>query len=185
MVAAGVSVLFAAFVYSVHLGAEIRDPSFGRFRSRYDAPTLLRVSEDRLVTWKAAPPLERPRSRNREDQYQSEGHLHVQERNRRWEAGDFPAAWFENLILEKYYAPVLDTPSYLSKVGHRWPEAQRADAERRLGAASPANYDSRADAAEGRHFIRIWSPLMFWMIVGLGVCGVVAACLMFDSAKPA
>ena len=53
----------------------------------------------------------------------SEGLLHVQERNRRWEAGDIRAAWSENLILEKYYAPVLDTPSYISRTGHRWPAA--------------------------------------------------------------
>jgi hypothetical protein len=164
---------------------EVRDPSFGRFRSRYDATALLLISQDRLAAWKGAPPLERPRSRSREDQYQSEGHLHVQERNKRWQAGDIPAAWFENLILEKYYAPVLDAPSYLSKAGHRWPDAQRADAERRRGAASPVDYDSRADATEGRHFIRIWSPLAYWMIVALGVCGIVVAGLVFDSRKTA
>ena len=43
------------------------------------------------------------------------------------------ASRHENLILEKYYAPVLDTPSYVSAQGHRWPASQRADAEARIG----------------------------------------------------
>ncbi len=44
--------------------------------------------QDRLVVWKDQPPIERPRSRSSEDQYMSEGLLHVHERNRRWEAAD-------------------------------------------------------------------------------------------------
>lgn len=186
VVAAAVALLFALFVRSVHLGVETSDPGAGRFRSRYDAPTLISIGEDRLALWKSDPPIERPRSRSREDQYMSEGHLHVQERNRRWEAGDIPAAWFENLILEKYYAPVLDTPSYLSRTGHRWPDAQRADAQQRLGAApsaSPRSFESLADAAEGRHFIRTWSPLAFWIVVTLAVCGIVAVAFVLDRRR--
>jgi hypothetical protein len=182
VVGAAVGLLFAAFVYSAHVGSEIVDPSFGRFRTRYDAATLPRLATERDAEWKANPPIERPRSRSREDQYQSEGHLHVQERNRRWEAGDMRGAWSENLILEKYYAPVLDAPSYLSKTGHRWPAAQRADAEQRLGAAgaSVADYESRADAAEGRHFIRVWPPVIYWIVVALALGGVVALCVRLD-----
>jgi hypothetical protein len=176
IVGAAVGLLFASFVYSVHVGYEIQDPAFGRFRSRYDSSTLLRIASEREAEWKAHPPIERPPSRSREDQYQSEGHLHVQERNRRWAANDIAGAWFENLILEKYYAPVLDTPSYLSKTGHRWPDAQRADAEQRRGTAPPAEYDSRADAAEGHHFIRVWSPVLFWIGVGLALGGLVVLC---------
>ena len=133
VVASVVAVLFALFVYSVHLGVETNDPEAGRFRSRYDAPTLLSIGQDRLALWKDHP-IERPRSRSRGDQYMSEGLLHVQERNRRWEAGDMSAAWSENFILEKYYAPVLDTPLYISRTGHRWPADQRAHAE---SAAAP------------------------------------------------
>ena len=36
-------------------------------------------------------------------------------------------AWRENLILERYFAPVLDTPTYASPHGNRWPPEQRAD----------------------------------------------------------
>ena len=92
------------------------------------------------------------------------------------------AAWSENLILEKYYAPVLDTPSYISRTGHRWPAEQRADAEQRLGSARSAagSYESRADVAEGRHFIRTWSPAVFWVVVLLGVSIILTGCFVFD-----
>jgi hypothetical protein len=185
VVAAAVALLFATFVYSVHLGVEVRDPDTGRFRSRYDAATLARIGQDRLVKWKAEPPIERPRSRSREDQYMSEGLLHVHERNRRWEAGDMAAAWSENLILEKHYAPVLDTPSYISRTGHRWPAEQRADAEQRLGSARSAtgSFESRADVAEGRHFLRTWSPAVFWVVVLLGVSIILTGCFAFDPGR--
>jgi VanZ family protein len=187
VVAAAVALLFALFVRSVHLGVETSDPEAGRFRSRYDAQTLISIGQDRFALWKDHPPIERPRSRSREDQYMSEGLLHVQERNRRWEAGDIPAAWSENLILERYYAPVLDTPSYISRTGHRWPDGQRADAQQRLGAAPSAaarSYESRADAAEGRHFIRTWSPVVFWIVVMLAVCGILAVTFALDRRRP-
>jgi VanZ family protein len=184
VIAGAVTLLFASFVYSVHLGVETSDAEAGMFRSRYDASTLLTIGRDRLAFWKDHPPIERPHSRSREDQYMSEGLLHVQERNRRWEAGDIRAAWSENLILEKYYAPVLDTPSYISRTGHRWPPGQRADAEQRLGAAIPdGSYESRADAAEGRHFIRTWPAVWFWIVVSIVVCGVLAVCLALDRGR--
>jgi hypothetical protein len=175
VVAAAVALLFALFVRSVHLGVETSDPEAGRFRSRYDAQTLISIGQDRLALWKDYPPIERPRSRSREDQYMSEGLLHVQERNRRWEAGDIPAAWSENLILEKYYAPVLDTPSYISRTGHRWPDAAPSAAAR--------SHESRADAAEGRHFIRTWSPVVFWIVVTLAVCGILAVTFALDRRR--
>jgi hypothetical protein len=39
--------------------------------------------------------------------------------------------WHENLILEKYFAPVLDFPTYSTGAGAKWPAEQRANAERR------------------------------------------------------
>ena len=127
--AAAVALLFASFVYSVHLGVEIRDRDAGRFRSRYDAATLVRIGQDRAVEWRDQPPIERPRSRSREDQYMSEGLLHVHERNRRWEAADMTAAWSENLILEKYYRA---SPGHaLVHLAHRPPLAGGATRGRR------------------------------------------------------
>ena len=167
--AAAVTVLFAAFVYSVHVGYEIHASEAVTFRSRYDAETLRRLGQDRTAHWRTFPPTERPRSRSREDQYMSEGLLHAQERNRRWGAGDVRAAWSENLILERYYSPLLDTPSYISPTGERWPAELRADAERRVAATGLDThpYSSQADASDGQHFIRLWAPATFWLIVGL------------------
>jgi len=53
----------------------------------------------------------------------SEGLWHIQARN---EAGDDPLTqWRENLILEKYFEPVLDFPTYNTPKGGRWPQEQR------------------------------------------------------------
>ena len=167
-VAAAATIVFAAFVHTVHLGTEINDPEAGRFRSLYDGEKLLALSRAREASWKAAPPIQRPSSLSREDQNLNEGFLHAQERNTRWTAGDFTSAWFENRILEQYFAPFLDTPSYISKTGSRWPDPQRVDAEQRYrsaGSPAPSAFESRADAAEGNHFIRVWPKAVFWTVV--------------------
>ena len=69
---------------SACFGRSIRQRSFAR--SRLSAQ----------VRWAVDPPLVRPARMSREDQYASEGLLHVQERNTRWTAGDMRAAWGEN-----------------------------------------------------------------------------------------
>jgi VanZ family protein len=128
--AGAVAVVFAAFVYTVHLGRPVSDASADTFMSRYDAATLTMLAGDRAVRWRAAAPIVRALSR--EDQYLSEGILHVQARNRLWTAGNYAAAWHENQILERYYDPVLDV-TYPQRTGppHRWPVVLRADTEQR------------------------------------------------------
>jgi VanZ family protein len=127
----------AAFTWTVHVGYAIEDTDIGMFRSRYSASTLHALSAARAARWAVDPPLIR-RTLTREDQYRSEGEAHVRARNTAWDAGDVIVAWKENLILEKYYAPVLDTPSHLSATGHRWHPDHRADAERRAKTATAA-----------------------------------------------
>ena len=78
------------------------------------------------------------------------------------DAWDIVGAWRENVILEAYYAPVLDT-------GHRWPSEQRRDAEGRASAARrAAPYVSVAYP----YPIYAWRPLFWW----IGVIG--AACVI-------
>ena len=125
-------VALAAFIQLVHIGVEIRDIAIGTFGSRYTAGQLAALSADRAERWQSAPPATRPPRLSREDQYMTEGLQHVQARNTAWGAGDAFAAWHENLILEKWFAPVLDTPSYVSKTGHRWSREHRADASTRV-----------------------------------------------------
>ena len=137
----------AAFVWTVHVGFAITDPDAGMFRSRYSAAQLHELATERTARWAITPPLVR-RTLAREDQYRSEGEAHVRARNDAWEAGDVATAWGENQVLERYYAPVLDTPSHISKTGHRWHPDHRADAERRfraLGAPPPFTSTATVD----------------------------------------
>jgi hypothetical protein len=167
--------VFAAFLHTVHLGGEINDPEVGRFRSRYDAASLLALARDRGDRWRTAPPLKTPPSLSREDQYLSEGLLHVTERNNRWRVGDYPSSWFENLIIEKYYPPLLT----IWNGELHWPDGQRNDGEQRYRAAgSPpaSSYVSSADVAEGKHFIRLWPKPGVWASAAL--IGIILVCAL-------
>lgn len=163
-VAAGVLFVFAMFVQTVHLGFRIDDPDIGVFESRYSIAELRSLQLRKRDEWLVHPlPLELHRV-SREDQYMSEGVVHVQERNEAWAAGDALTAFRENQILERYYQPVLDTPSYVSKTGHRWPPDQRAEAKNRAAAmAAPAPYVSHAYP----YPILTWRGTIFWGVVGM------------------
>ena len=155
---AGAVVALAAFVHLVHLGVEIREGDV-RFASRYTADELARASGDRQALWRTNPPLVRPDRMSREDQFMTEGLQHVQARNLSWAAGDAVGAWRENEILERHFAVVLDTPSYVAREGHRWPPEQRRDAESRAHAEPPRPFTSRAYP----YPIYTWSPFMLWL----------------------
>ncbi len=149
-------VLFGLFFDSVHLGHDIADRDAGVFQSRYTAEELSALAVRRAAEWRHNPPVTWSRL-SREDQYFSEGVAHVQQRNRRWAEGNILAARHENLIVEKYYAPVLDTPSYLSATGFRWPAEQRDHAESRPGPGFMI-YDS--DALP--YPVLTWPRWLFW-----------------------
>jgi hypothetical protein len=156
-------VLFALFFQSVHLGYEVVDREAGVFRSHYTSGELAAASLDRSHSWRANPPTTlRPLSR--EDQYLSEGIAHVRRRNQRWDEGNLPAAWQEHLILEKYFAPVLNTPSYLSVAKPVWPDEQRTKAAAALGSETIV-YES--DALP--YAVFTWPRWAFWSVVGAAV----------------
>jgi VanZ family protein len=160
---AAVTVLaLAAFFHSVHLGYTLVDPDIGSFTSRYAPERLPALQAEKAERWKTSPPPIVLQRISREDQYLSEGLAHVRWRNKQWDAGDINAAWNENRILEKYFSPVLDTPTYEGKQGHRWPAEQRADAEARLAGAPAASlYVSQAYP----YRIYTWRRTTFWTIV--------------------
>jgi hypothetical protein len=134
---AGAALLvFAVFFHTVHMGHDVTDEEIGIFRSRFTRAELLDASRNRGIRWRTNPPLAQRRV-SREDQYLSEGLWHVSRRDGFWEAGDTDRAWRENRILEKFYLPVLDSPTHADQRGHRWPDAQREDAARRLAADPP------------------------------------------------
>jgi hypothetical protein len=125
------AVVFALFFYSVHVGHDIEAAEIGTFRSNFTTAQLAGAARDRAARWQLEPPVER-RLLWREDHYLTEALWHVQERDLAWEAGDIATAWRENLILEQYFTPVLETTTYADPAGHRWPPAQRADAAERV-----------------------------------------------------
>ena len=92
----------------------------------------------------------------------------MQRRNEHWDEGNVLAARHENLILEKYYAPVLDAPSYVSAAGHRWPAEQRAHAESQ---AEPGLHDlrQRRAALSRLHLAQV---ARIWLVVA-GVARIV------------
>lgn len=165
----------AAFIHVVHLGHQIRDEEAGVFESRYSLRQLRHLQAEKTEAWRVDPLPLQVRRISREDQYMTEGVQHVRWRNRKWEEGDVLAAWNENRILEQYFAPVLDTPSYISATGHRWPDAQRADAAQRAAiqrAAQPgATYVSEAYP----YPIFTWPTNVYWAIVGALIAAVVLA----------
>ena len=154
LAAAMVWLVFATFVSQVHLGYLNNEPAIGRFHSHYTAAGLDALQADRAARWKANPPLELRRL-SQEDQYLDEGLWHVRHRN----LAELATAWRENLILERYFAPVLDTATYASPNGNRWPAEQRADMATRA-ASIVVDYTSRAEP----YPIVTWSKTMFWTV---------------------
>ncbi|HEX8027773.1 MAG TPA: VanZ family protein [Vicinamibacterales bacterium] len=147
--------VFATFVSEVHLGHEIDVEGIGRFRSHYRAERLEALSRDRSARWKVNPPTTLRRL-SQEDQYLDEGVWHVRRRN----VTEPSEAWRENLILERYFAPVLDTSTYAAPGGSRWPADQRADLATRAGAAS-APFVSAAEP----YPIVPWPRAVYWPVV--------------------
>jgi hypothetical protein len=130
---AAVVVALAAFVHVVHGGHEIETRDVV-FRSRFTAAQLMGESRDRERRWRVSPPAIDASPFSREDQYVAEAVRHVQARNTAW-ASDPAGAWGENLILETYFVPALDTPTAALRAPSRWPADQRADAARRVASA--------------------------------------------------
>lgn len=175
--AAAAVIALAAFLHVVHLGYSIDDPEIGSFTSRYAPDALPILQARKSEQWRTDPPPLKLRRLSREDQYLSEGLAHVRWRNQEWGAGNFRAAWNENLILEKYFAPVLDTPTYEGAAGHRWPAAQRADAEARIS-RSPSSERYVSGAYPYR--ILTWSKPVFW-----AAAGTIAAALLLVTSLAA
>lgn len=161
----------AGFVDRVHLGYEIADAEIGVFRSRSDARMLRAAAGERPARWRQTPPPQRGFAR--EDHYLSEGLWHVQRRNAAIADGDAATAWGENLILEKYYAPVLDRGSRLS------PE-ERADIERRVHPVSARDFVSTAQP----YPIYIAPRGLVWVTTALAIAALLWPCLGSRAPRP-
>jgi hypothetical protein len=177
---AAVAVLtLALFFQTAFLGYEVTDPAVGTFRSRYTAEQLGEASRRRAAQWRDRAPLEQGLV-SREDQYLSEGLWHVARRNDAATTGDMRGAWQENLILETFYAPVLDIPSSASGVAHRWPAEQRASTARADGAERGAY---RSDAEP--YPLYAWPKPLFWLAIALAIAALAGASLSADARTDA
>ena len=178
--AAATVVALALFVHIVHLGYDINDREVGVFKSRYSMTALPALAAAKRAEWQMHPPPLTLQRVSREDQYMAEGVTHVQRRNELLGADQAKGAWMENLILEKYYAPVLDTPSYVSRTGHRWSAEQRASVDVRAAGSDPS-YVSAANP----YPIFAWSRSVFWVASGIAAAAVwIAARLAERSIHP-
>jgi VanZ family protein len=157
--AAIVCFVYAGFVSQVHLGYTIDAEGIGRFDSHYERAHLEQLQRDRAARWQTNPPLVLRRL-SREDQYLDEGLWHLRQRNTLWNSNDIAGAWQENLILERFFAPVLDTQTYASPAGNRWPPEQRADADTRR-TPLPGAFVSAAEP----YPIVVWNKAAFWFAV--------------------
>ena len=154
--------VFAGFFQSVHLGYAIAGDGW-TFRSCFSSAGLERAGRDRAERWRDQF-VGRPERLSAEDQYMTEGLWHAQRRNVAWAEGDVITAWRENQILERHFAPVLDTPSYVSKTGHRWSADHRADAERRFNeSGGGAGFQSAAHPSN----IFLWPRSAYWASVAI------------------
>jgi VanZ family protein len=188
-VGAAAVVVAALFFHTVHLGYEIHDPDTGFFRSRFSADELREAARDRSMRWRTDPPTTLRRL-SREDQYLAEGLWHVQRRNEVESVGGAWAQWNENLILEKYFAPVLEFPTYTTPSGARWPPAQREQVRAAAEVTGTGPDAGAVDPDVGDAFRRpavfisdanpfpiyTWSRVTFWVST-LTVLGVLFACL--------
>ena len=155
----------ASFIAAIHLGYANQLGS-STWRSRFSISELNRLSRERNERWSHGGAPRTLRRLSREDQYLAEGIWHVQRRNEAAGAGNTLAAWRENLILEQFYSPVLDWPSYAASSSSRWPQAQRDN----VGA--DVSLDTRSYVSGAEPFpLFTWGRWRFW----LTVAGIVAA----------
>ena len=177
--AAAVTVLvFAAFVSSVHLGYTHVVDGIGQFQSQHTIDELNGLQADRAGKWQTEPPVG-IRRLAREDQYLDEGLWHVRERNLRWDEGDVSAAWQENLILERFFTPVLDSPTYASKDGTRWPAEHRADAETRKAPTTTPFVSTAAPRT-----IYTWPKVAYWTVIGIVALLLMAPGIVLGTRPP-
>lgn len=153
--AAAAWLLFATFVGFVHLGYENGVPGIGRFRSHYTVDQLIALQKDRLNRWNAAAPRVLHRL-SQEDQYLDEGLWHLRARN----TSEPFASWHENLILERYFAPVLDIPTYATPTPNRWPIEQRRNVD-----AAAVNKEAPFESTAEPYPIVAWPKGIFWSTV--------------------
>jgi hypothetical protein len=163
--AALVVLVIAGFFASAHLGHELHDDETGTFMSYRTREGLAALSTAHAQAWGDRGPAPQGRY-SREDQYLSEALWHVRRRNEAMDDGDLTAAWRENRILEKYFAPVLGITKPDGSPAHALAPEQVAGLAAGRDAAAAGRSDANPIA------IYTWRREAYW-----GAVLVVAAAL--------
>jgi VanZ family protein len=153
-----VVLVIAGFFASAHLGYELRDDETGVFMSYQTREGLAALSSAHAQAWGDGGPAPQGQFA-REDQYLSEGLWHVRRRNEAMDDGDLIAAWRENRILEKYFAPLLRITKPDGSPMHALAPEQVAGLAVGRGAASAGRSDANPLA------IYTWRRERFWAAV--------------------
>jgi VanZ family protein len=166
--AAGVALVVAALFSCAHLGHEVQDAETGAFMSYRSGDELAALAANRARAWGDLGPAPQGEY-SREDQYLSEALWHIRRRNMAMDDGDMAAAWRENRILEKYFAPVLRIATPDGPVHALAPE-QLAALEPGRAAASGGRSDANPIT------IFTWAPAGYWTVVA----ALVAVLMLFS-----
>ena len=156
--AAVVLLVVAGFFASAHLGHEIHDDEAGAFMSYSSREGLAALSAAHARVWADGGPAPQGQF-SREDQYLSEALWHVRRRNEAIDDGDRAAAWRENRILEKYFAPVLRIVRPDRSPLHALSAEQVAELQGGGGVAAPGRSDANPIP------IYTWRPDVYWTVV--------------------
>jgi VanZ family protein len=167
--AAGVLLVVAGLFACAHLGHEVQDPETGTFMSYRASDELAALAADRARIWGDRGPAPQGQY-SREDQYLSEALWHVRRRNMAMDDDDLTAAWRENRILERHFAPVLRIVRADGGLAHALAGQQLAALEPGRAAAPAGRSDANPIA------IYTWSPAAYWT----GVAGLVALLVVFS-----
>jgi hypothetical protein len=171
--AAIVWIVFTLFVSQVHLGYENHVDGIGAFRSHYTPDQLIDLQKHRRDRWDANPP-RTLRRLSQEDQYLDEGIWHIRRRN----LASTVEAWRENLILERFFAPVIDIPTYASPNPNRWPLEQRQNME-----ASVTGVDTPFVSTAEPYPIVAWPKSTYWIVVAVVAIALLAIGVFAESTR--
>jgi len=163
------------FIHSAHIAHFISDPQIGGFRSTYDQKTLLEFAHTRmyLPENQIQPLRTQPVQNNhmtmakllamwcKEDFYKTEAEFHCGERNRALQQNKYKKAYYEDLILEKYYLPLIKDSSF------RWDETRRSEIRKQAKKSypEPAPYVSPVLS----HYWTFIEHTALWAII-CGIC---------------
>ncbi|MEO1083037.1 MAG: VanZ family protein [Acidobacteriota bacterium] len=147
------------FFQTVHLGYLIKDEEIGQFRSWFSLEQLEELQAERAVAWAAEPP--DGRAWHRKDYYLWEAASHANHRNASQDAELWTFAYQANRILERYYGPFLDIPSFRGAGG---PHRYGPDAVRELESKATPDPSAYLSPVHGKS-LWIWPKGLFMAVV--------------------